>query len=259
MNEKLNQQLNTVTPLSKYLALALFIVLPFGGLYIGYVYAPEKVVEIERIVEVEVAVQEQYEGTQLPWQREIVISDIQSKYVQETLTLLSLSETDEYFSQPEVLDYFVHVRQLTQDKTLVSYCYGCSHVPSGYFIFDEQTGMLERELDQFAVPFAQMKWVQMRVVDTSEVVTVLVAVEDKTVVAYDYANDTSFTLYTESAADITLCEFSSGVCVADFFVTGRGQVVFGRYQSLSGAIDSESFIEAVVVTLPPNYQYIFET
>ena len=44
--------LNTVTPLSKYLSMALFVVLPFIGGYVGYVYAPEKVVEVERVIEV---------------------------------------------------------------------------------------------------------------------------------------------------------------------------------------------------------------
>ena len=46
-------QLNTVTPLSKYLAMALFIVLPFIGGWIGYTYAPEKVVEKIVVKEVE--------------------------------------------------------------------------------------------------------------------------------------------------------------------------------------------------------------
>ena len=45
--------LHTVTPLSKYLAMALFIALPFVGGWIGYAYAPEKVVEIEKIITVE--------------------------------------------------------------------------------------------------------------------------------------------------------------------------------------------------------------
>ena len=39
-----------VTPLSKYFALALFIALPFIGGYVGYHFAPEKVVEVEREV-----------------------------------------------------------------------------------------------------------------------------------------------------------------------------------------------------------------
>ena len=37
--------LHQVTPLSKYLAMALFVILPFVGGYVGYNYAPEKVVE----------------------------------------------------------------------------------------------------------------------------------------------------------------------------------------------------------------------
>lgn len=46
----LKQQINTVTPLSKYLAMALFIILPFIGGWIGYTYAPEKIVEVEKII-----------------------------------------------------------------------------------------------------------------------------------------------------------------------------------------------------------------
>ena len=42
-------KLHQITPLSKYLAMALFIILPFLGAYIGYVNAPEKVVEVENI------------------------------------------------------------------------------------------------------------------------------------------------------------------------------------------------------------------
>jgi len=50
MNPESNSSLTKVTPLSKALAAIIFIVLPFVGLYIGYIYAPEKVVEVERIV-----------------------------------------------------------------------------------------------------------------------------------------------------------------------------------------------------------------
>lgn len=40
--------MRAVTPLSKYLALVLFVLLPFVGGYVGYLYAPEKIVEIEK-------------------------------------------------------------------------------------------------------------------------------------------------------------------------------------------------------------------
>ncbi len=39
-----------VTTFSKYFSLALFVLMPFIGGYIGYVYAPEKVVEVECLV-----------------------------------------------------------------------------------------------------------------------------------------------------------------------------------------------------------------
>ena len=44
------RKLYEVTPLSKYVALTLFALLPFIGGYIGYIYAPEKIVEVERVV-----------------------------------------------------------------------------------------------------------------------------------------------------------------------------------------------------------------
>ena len=40
----------TVTPFSKTLALALFILLPFIGFWLGYTNAPVDVVEVERAV-----------------------------------------------------------------------------------------------------------------------------------------------------------------------------------------------------------------
>lgn len=40
---------NQVTPVSKYLTLALFIILPFLGGYVGYKLASEKVVEVEKV------------------------------------------------------------------------------------------------------------------------------------------------------------------------------------------------------------------
>ncbi len=51
--ESVISPLKIVTPLSKYLALSLFIILPFLGGYVGYSLAPEKVVEVERVVEIE--------------------------------------------------------------------------------------------------------------------------------------------------------------------------------------------------------------
>jgi len=45
---KKKNSLLQVTLLSKYLAMALFIIIPFLGGWIGYIYAPEKVVKVEK-------------------------------------------------------------------------------------------------------------------------------------------------------------------------------------------------------------------
>lgn len=50
-------RVHQVTPLSKYFAMALFIILPFVGGYVGYTFAPEKIVEVESVVAQEVVVE----------------------------------------------------------------------------------------------------------------------------------------------------------------------------------------------------------
>lgn len=47
------EQLHKVTPVSKYLAIVLFMIMPFIGGWIGYNYAPDKIVEIEKKVFIE--------------------------------------------------------------------------------------------------------------------------------------------------------------------------------------------------------------
>ena len=63
--------LHSVTPLSKYLAMALFIVMPFIGGWVGYTYAPEKVVEVERVVVKEVVVVESEEKPEIEIENEV--------------------------------------------------------------------------------------------------------------------------------------------------------------------------------------------
>ena len=48
--EQKKNVLTSVTPLSKYLAMGLFILMPFVGGWVGYKSAPEKVIEVEKFV-----------------------------------------------------------------------------------------------------------------------------------------------------------------------------------------------------------------
>lgn len=56
--EPKNNTWSRVTPLSKYLAMIIFIIMPFLGVWIGYTYAPEKITETETIVIKEVPTEE---------------------------------------------------------------------------------------------------------------------------------------------------------------------------------------------------------
>lgn len=57
-------QLNQVTPLSKYLAMLLFIALPFIGAWLGYSFAPTKIVEVEKVIIKELPVAMNTEGNE---------------------------------------------------------------------------------------------------------------------------------------------------------------------------------------------------
>lgn len=55
LNTVQNNKMNQVTKFSKYLALSLFVALPFLGGWIGYTYAPTKEVTVEKIVYKEIS------------------------------------------------------------------------------------------------------------------------------------------------------------------------------------------------------------
>lgn len=72
-----------VTPVSKYLAMALFVVLPFLGGWIGYVYAPDKVVEV---------------AVEVPIQKDLTQQEIKELYVNEVGDVFAID-----FAEPLVL------------------------------------------------------------------------------------------------------------------------------------------------------------
>ena len=86
--------LHTVTPLSKYLAMALFIALPFIGGWIGYTYAPEKIVEIEKVVIQEVPVQTQDDTDNIPT-NEIVLEEVSCSDLPEISEILDSLDTNQ--------------------------------------------------------------------------------------------------------------------------------------------------------------------
>jgi len=144
-SENLNQEgiqveqkssLHQVTPLSKYLAMMLFVILPFLGGWIGYTYAPEKVVEVERVVTREVPVTgEDIEQSVLP-EGVTLYRDIKT-------TFISLSEEDKYieeedYTYPDIQALFNG--DIKEDSLLISpnrkfiqfHGYPCSRVLGGH-------------------------------------------------------------------------------------------------------------------------------
>jgi hypothetical protein len=71
---------NRVTPLSKYLAMALFVAMPFIGGWVGYRYAPEKIIEIEKpiIIEREVEVQTANKAKAI-WEEVVDVEDMRDE------------------------------------------------------------------------------------------------------------------------------------------------------------------------------------
>ena len=88
MNEEMKQQFTTVTKVSKCLALALFVALPFIGGYVGYQFAPEKVVEVQRMVELEKKSDELPDSSRLPNPALLGLNHTNSKLLQYITDLL---------------------------------------------------------------------------------------------------------------------------------------------------------------------------
>lgn len=72
------ENLNKVTPLSKYCALIIFILLPFIGGYVGYVYAPVTIMEVEKVVTKEVFIEKPVETKA---KTPNIIKEIESSYI----------------------------------------------------------------------------------------------------------------------------------------------------------------------------------
>lgn len=101
--ENLLSPLKKVTPLSKYLAMVLFIVMPFIGGWVGYSYAPEKVVEVKKNIEVEKA------GVADSVQGQVVLSEVQNESGTSSIQAENISNSviNEKFKRKILPDAFV--------------------------------------------------------------------------------------------------------------------------------------------------------
>ncbi len=124
--EQTQNTLNSVTPLSKYLALILFIAMPFIGGYIGYKYSPDKVVEVEKLVTVETEKEKQGSSQ---WYQHIEEGDFSllvpdGYFVTSTTSGITVTDGDGY--EPYTLIYKEGVESEDSATEIAKNIYGSS-------------------------------------------------------------------------------------------------------------------------------------
>ena len=158
--------MHQVTPLSKYLALALFIILPFVGGYIGYTFAPEKTVEVEKIVEIEPKenIEISTEFKRHPSLHASELADGMALLRDVSSTFLDLNELDNQGnkSMPVILiggDVDADSVFVSSDKKYVSFRgYRCSRVLGGHCF----GGFYVRDTEEQSLSTKQEKLIELR-------------------------------------------------------------------------------------------------
>jgi hypothetical protein len=123
-----------VTPLSKYLAMALFILMPFVGGWIGYKYAPEKVVEVERVVVREVNNADIDVDTNHYFYEDDIKADLPSSYSSSTYRVVTVLQNP-YYSEESKYDSLV----IVAPRGVNDHTCGGKYVPSNCYIFLESS------------------------------------------------------------------------------------------------------------------------
>lgn len=138
-------RLHQVTPLSKYLAMILFVSLPFIGGWIGYTFAPEKIVGVEkeliREVEVEREVMVENENpTVLPviaFAREGLLSDAERMSLNEKF-IEPFVDYQQMLGHSEILTTVIEVPQNIGEPYVITSVSSEGNV--GGFLFGERGG-----------------------------------------------------------------------------------------------------------------------
>jgi hypothetical protein len=120
--------------------MGLFIILPFLGGWIGYTYAPERVVEVERIVMREVSTNEPAETqeVQVPQTRPRFMLDDETEIAllyQASQTGFAYFQTMTYSSRPsQIVSYNQKVQAFTKTQLFIDYAGGDNVSDSGRYI-----------------------------------------------------------------------------------------------------------------------------
>jgi len=234
--------LNEVTPLSKYLAMALFVILPFLGGYLGYTYAPEKVVEDDSSVISEIGKIE-------------VINPMVETNTQPTTKVTygqfiavppnQYSIPTDYFPEYNNL-YSYQARKISDNLLLVLVASPSQPArPIGTVLFDEVSNSVVRPVT-FTLNTIDV-WVNSHTRVVLEWGT-----GKQRLVVYDYISDVNQVLYEESESDVQLADVCEMGCGGVLYVTTDGTLVFGRHRSIAGTTSAQ-LLEIKTIPIPREY------
>lgn len=260
-------QLTKITPLSKYLALLLFISLPFIGAYVGYQSAPEKVVEKVMAVESEedliknkdfvidkIIVSANPELDSGDYIR--VEQDIINDYVFEGKELYTDNTKIALSDNPTFSDLKSKLMKIDSEYVLMSILYNPSG-SSDYYIVHEPTHKVIKQVDNIPKNIQGSNNLLRGVWYGGK----NYYISGNDVVESDYLTGKDKILYTESDENITLtseCGVSGCWGNMMFDDTVKPALIVARYNAsipfqdiITGKVKSEEYFhDAIIIELP---------
>ncbi len=250
-------RLNTITPVSKYLAMGLFVALPFLGGWVGYLNAPEKIVEVEKIIEAKVVAATDIQLNEQELPQEDFESELRTK-LQRAEAVITIGEPNidfwnQAWQETDTTFNGGSTRTATFDWLSNEYRkVRLSGDYASYYLFNVSELKVIRSLDD-EMPH-RFKTVTDWYWTLNDRRGIEVAISDKRVTLYDYVNQQQLVLYDELNTDVSLLESCELGCDGLLDIRSNNDIVFGRYKpnnnnrTLPGEL-----IEAKVLELPKGW------
>lgn len=245
--------LHQVTPLSKYLAMTLFIILPFLGGWIGYMYAPEKLVEVEREVVKEIVVAEEVKAStdEYPDVRygSFSLAD-PGAYRIEDFTFTPGQNRVEVPSEYLVPDV---VRRVSENRIILGVDDQRSmklgqgiRFPYATVLYDTDKNEVIRQIDYpwFSVDDWFGQGIQVAIERDSEGKDIIMI--------RDYVTDAEEILYTEIEEGVGLHDVCEIGCKASLYITTDANIIVSRHKAIEKTTATQ-FLGALSIQIPDEY------
>jgi len=246
-------RLHQVTLLSKYLAMVLFILMPFLGGWIGYTYAPEKVVEVDRVVNQELVAAEEGEtdNDEYPKVRYGSFSEADTN----AYNIRDFKFTPGQNRAKVSSEYLVPdiARKVSENRVIL----GVDDVrsidlgqgvrfPYATVIYDTIENNVVRQIDY---PwFSVEEWFGLGI---------QVAIErdeqgGDSVVLRDYVSDREEVLYTENEEGVSLYDVCEIGCKAPLYITTDANIILSRHKRIEKTTATQ-LLEVLSIKIPDEY------